>query len=59
MLGAAEGAVGLPVATWSLSWPVSEYEAMFADIVAGKLTIDDADVPEPASTAHVTMNIVK
>ena len=51
--------MGLPVATWSLSWPVSEYEAMFADIVAGKLTIDDADVPEPASTAHVTMNIVK
>ena len=59
VLGAAEGAVGLPTATWSLSWPVSEYEAMFADIVAGKLTIDDADVPEPASTAHVTMNIVK
>ena len=54
VLGAAEGAVGLPTATWSLSWPVSEYEAMFADIVAGKLTIDDADVPEPASTAHVT-----
>ena len=59
VLGAAQGAVGLPTATWSLSWPVSEYEAMFADIVAGKLTIDDADVPEPASTAHVTMNIVK
>lgn len=60
VLGAAEGAVGLPVATWSLEgWTVAEYEAMLADIVAGTVVIDGADVPEPASTAHVTMNIVK
>ena len=59
-LGAAEGAVGLPTATWSLkNWSVEEYEAMFADIVSGKLVIDNADVAEPASTEHVTVNIIK
>ncbi len=41
-LGAAEDAVGLPTATWSLTgWTVPEYEAMLADIVSGKLVIDD------------------
>ena len=59
-LGAAESAVGLPTATWSLTgWTVEEYEAMLADIVAGNVTIDGSDVPEPASTSNVTMNIVK
>ena len=60
VLGAAEDAVGLPTATWSLKgWTVEAYNKMFADIVAGKITIDSADVPEPASTANVTVNIVK
>ena len=59
-LGAKDDAVGLPTATWSLEgWSVEEYEAMLADIVAGKITIDNADVPEPASTENVTVNIVK
>ena len=59
-LGAKDNAVGLPTATWSLEgWSVEEYEAMLADIVAGKITIDGADVPEPASTENVTVNIVK
>ena len=59
-LGAAQNAVGLPTATWSLTgWTVEAYEAMLADIVAGKVTIDGSDVPEPASTDNVTMNIVK
>lgn len=59
-LGAAEGAVGLPTATWSLEgWTVADYEAMLADIVAGTVVVDNADVPEPASTANVTVNIVK
>lgn len=60
VLGAAEGAVGLPTDTWSLTgWTVEEYEALLADIVAGNVEIDDSDVPEPASTANVTVNIVK
>lgn len=59
-LGAAENAVGLPTATWSLEgWSVAEYEQMLADIVAGTIVIDGADVPEPASTDNVTVNIVK
>ena len=59
-LGAAEGAVGLPTATWSLEgWTVADYEAMLADIVAGKVVIDGSDVPEPGNTDNVTMNIVK
>ena len=60
VLGAVEDAVGLPVSTWSLqNWTVDAYQAMLADIASGKLVIDGSDVPEPASTAHVTMNIVK
>lgn len=59
-LGAAQNAVGLPTATWSLTgWTVDQYNTMLSDIVAGKVTIDGSDVPEPASTDNVTMNIVK
>ena len=59
-LGAKDNAVGLPTATWSLTgWTVEEYEQMLADIVAGKVVIDGSDVPEPASTDNVTVNIVK
>ena len=59
-LGAKDNAVGLPTATWSLEgWTVEEYEQMLADIVAGKVEIDGSDVPEPASTDNVTVNIVK
>ena len=59
-LGASDAAVGLPTATWSLkNWTVAEYEALFADIVAGKVTIDDATVEFPASTENVTVNQVK
>ena len=60
VLGAKDNAVGLPTATWSLTgWTVEEYEQMLADIVAGKITIDGSDVPEPASTDNVTVNIIK
>ena len=59
-LGAADNAVGLPTATWSLkNWSVKDYEALFADIVAGKVTISDALVEYPESTANVTVNVVK
>ena len=60
VLGAAQNAVGLPTATWSLEgWSVEDYEALFAKIVDGSVAIDNSDVPEPANTEHVTMNIVK
>lgn len=58
-LGAKDGAVGLPVATWSLeNWSVEDYEAMFAKIVDGSLAID-ADFANLASTAHVALNVVE
>ena len=60
VLGAAENAVGLPTATWSLKgWSVADYEKLFDEIVAGTVTVDNSDVPAPESTANVTMNIVE
>ena len=59
VLGAAEDAVGLPTATWSLkNWSVADYEAMMKDIISGKLAIDN-DYEKVASTAHVTLNVVE
>ena len=59
-LGAKDNAVGLPTATWSLqNWTVDDYNALFADIIAGNVTIDASDVPAPQSTANVTVNIVE
>ncbi len=59
-LGAKDNAVGLPTATWSLEkWSVADYEALFAEIVAGKVTISDELVEYPASTGNVTVTPVK
>ena len=58
-LGAAEGSVGLPVATWSLeNWSVEEYEELFAKIVDGTVEID-ADFSNLDSTDNVKLNIVE
>lgn len=58
-LGAAEGAVGMPTATWSLeNWSVEEYETMFDAIVDGTIAID-ADFSKLAGTENVTLNIVE
>ena len=59
-LGAADNAVGLPTATWSLTnWKVEDYQALYADIVAGKVAISSDLVEYPASTDVVTVNPVK
>ena len=59
-LGAKDNAVGLPTATWSLkNWAVADYEALFADMVAGKVTVSDELVLFPADTAHVTVSYVE
>ena len=59
-LGAKDNAVGLPTATWSLTgWSVEDYNALFEGIVAGTVSISNEEIAEPASTANVTMNIVK
>ena len=59
-LGAADNAVGLPTATWSLTgWSVADYEAMYADIAAGKVSISDELVTAPESTANVAVTYVE
>ena len=59
-LGAKDNAVGLPTATWSLqNWSVDDYNALLADIAAGKVEISSELVSEPASTDNVTVNVVK
>ena len=59
-LGAADNAVGLPTATWSLkNWSVADYEALFADIAAGKVAISADLVEYPESTANITVTPVK
>ena len=59
-LGAADNAVGLPTATWSLkNWSVADYEAMYAKMAAGELSISADLVEFPESTANVTVNPVQ
>jgi len=56
-LGAADNAVGLPTATWSLTkWSVEDYNALYADIVAGKVAISADLVVAPESTANTTVH---
>ena len=59
-LGAKDNAVGLPVATWSLeNWSVEDYEALYQDIVDGKVEISAELVEYPESTDNVTVTPVK
>ena len=59
-LGAKDNAVGLPTATWSLkNWTVADYEALYKDIVDGKVEISNAEVLFPENTANVTVTYVE
>jgi basic membrane protein A len=59
-LGAKDNAVGLPTATWSLkNFSVADYEALYADIVAGKVEISSDLVLFPENTSNVTVNYVE
>ena len=59
-LGASDNAVGLPTATWSLkNWTVADYDALFADMVAGKVEVSNAEVLFPENTAHVTVAYIE
>ena len=56
-LGAKDNAVGLPTATWSLAnWSVADYEALYAKIVSGEVSISGELVVAPETTANVTVN---
>ena len=57
-LGAADGATGLPTATWSLeNYTVAEYEAQLADVIAGNIEIS-SDVLEAGAIADVEFSNV-
>lgn len=62
-LGAAEGDTGLPTAeaSWKFNkFTVAEYEKMFADVVAGKLVIDDDYVANFGQNySNVTVHVVE
>ena len=59
-LGAKDNAVCLPTATWSLqNWTVADYEALYADIVAGNVKISAELVEFPKSTENVTVTPIK
>ena len=59
-LGAKDNAVGLPTDTWSLkNFKVADYEELFEKIVKGDVTVDATLVEYPASTANVTVTVVK
>ncbi len=59
-LGAAQGAVGLPTATWSLEgWTVAEYEALLAGIVDGSVVIDADFANLNTNTPNVNLTIVE
>ena len=59
-LGAKDNAVCLPTATWSLAnWSVADYEALYAQIVAGEVAISGDLVEFPESTANVTVNAIQ
>ncbi len=59
-LGVAENAVGLPTATWSLeNYTVEEYEALYQDVLDGKVTIDnnsEMSDPTAAELSNVIVN---
>ena len=60
-LGAAEDAVGIPTDTWSLeNWTIDDYNALFEEIKAGNITIDNAsDVADPTGKLdNVTVNYI-
>ncbi|MBQ8587476.1 MAG: BMP family ABC transporter substrate-binding protein [Oscillospiraceae bacterium] len=59
-LGAAQGSVGLPTATWSLTgWTVEEYEALLAAIVDGSVVIDADFSKLGTNTPNVNLTIVE
>ena len=59
-LGAAQGSVGLPTATWSLEgWTVADYEALLAKIVFGEVVIDADFANLDTNTPNVNLTIVE
>jgi basic membrane protein A len=60
-LGAADGATGIPTATWSMTnYTVEEYEAQLADVIAGNIVIDaDYEANFAQDYSNVTVNVIE
>lgn len=60
-LGAAEGATGLPTATWSLeNYTVAEYEAQLAAVLDGSLVIDnDYEANLNQAWSNLALNVIE
>ncbi len=59
-LGAKDNAVGLPTATWTMEgFTVADYEALYAEIVAGNVEISAELVTAPESSDVMTVNYVE
>lgn len=57
VLGATDNAVALPTDTWSLeNWSVEDYEALYEQIKAGEIKIDNTVVSDPSTMnlEHIT-----
>ena len=58
-LGAADGATGLPTATWSLkNFSVDEYTELFNKVVSGELVIDDNPDNMEKDYSNLTLTII-
>lgn len=62
-LGAAEGATGLPTATWSLkNYTVAEYEQQLKDVIAGNIAVASDALENDAITginfSNLTVNYI-
>ena len=59
-LGAAENAVGLPTASWSMTkWSLEDYTALFNKIAADEVAISTEQVMIPESTSNMTLNYIE
>ena len=60
-LGAADDAIGIPTDTWSLeNWTVEDYEALYAKVKSGEITVDnDSAMADPSAAGLENITFVK
>lgn len=60
-LGAADDAIGIPTDTWSLeNWTVEDYEALYAKVKSGEITVDnDSSMADPSAAGLENITFVK
>ena len=60
-LGAADDAIGIPTDIWSLeNWTVEDYEALYAKVKSGEITVDnDSAMADPSAAGLENITFVK